>query len=142
MGVAVAEPGMSADQQISTLRAEADATMEQFKDRLANIQQMQRQAMQATGEATSQDGSVRVAVDATGVVTSVKCAPTAFERSTPERLAQTVTATIQSAAARARGKLSAAMEQNKPAQGMSAQAAEALAAYGIPKVGVPQVPHT
>ena len=133
---------MSADQQIKALYAEADRTMEQFKDRLANIQQVQQQAMAATGEASSQDGSVRALVDATGVVTSLVLAPSVFERSTPERLAQTVVATIQRAAAQARGRMSAAMTPAAPEEGMAAEAAEALAAYGIPKIGVPEVPRT
>jgi DNA-binding protein YbaB len=138
----VAEEGASADEQIKQLYAEADNTMAQLKDRMARVREAQQQALQATGEASSQDGSVRAVVDSTGVVTSLTFAPSAFERSTPERLAQTVVATVQRAAAQARGKLSAAMAPAEQDEGVSAKAAEALAEYGIPKVGVPEVPRT
>jgi DNA-binding protein YbaB len=138
----VAEPGVSADQQIKQLYAEADSTMAQLKDRMASVREAQQEALQATGEASSQDGTVRAVVDSTGVVTALTIAPSVFERSTPERLAQTVVATIQRAAAQSRGKMSAAMAPTAPEEGLSAKAAEALAEYGIPKVGVPEVPHT
>jgi DNA-binding protein YbaB len=131
---------MSPDQRIRELYAEADRTMAQLKARVASIQQAQQQAMRARGEATSQDGSVHVVVDATGVVTSLRFADSVFERTTPERLAQTVVATIQSAAAQARGRMAAALP---PADGeTSAKVAEGLAALGIPKFGVPAVPRT
>lgn len=138
----MAEPGVSADQQIKQLYAEADSTMAQLKDRMASVREAQQEALQATGEASSQDGTVRAVVDSTGVVTALTIAPSVFERSTPERLAQTVVATIQRAAAQSRGKMSAAMAPTAPEEGLSAKAAEALAEYGIPKVGVPEVPHT
>lgn len=133
---------MSADEQIRKLYAESDATMAQFKDRLASMRQDRQNALQATGEASSQDGSVRVVVDSTGVVTALTIAPSAFDRSTPDRLAQTIVATIQRAAALSRDKLSAAMAPAAPGEGPLAKAAEALAEYGIPKVGVPEVPRT
>jgi DNA-binding protein YbaB len=133
---------VSADQQIKQLYAEADSTMAQLKDRMASVREAQQEALQATGEASSQDGTVRAVVDSTGVVTALTIAPSVFERSTPERLAQTVVATIQRAAAQSRGKMSAAMAPTAPEEGLSAKAAEALAEYGIPKVGVPEVPHT
>jgi DNA-binding protein YbaB len=138
----VSDPGVSPDQQISALYAEADRTMAQLKNKVAGIRAARDQAMQVTGEASAQDGSVRARVDSTGVVTALTLAPTVFERSTPEKLAQTVVATLQSAAAQAREKMSAAMVPNAPEEGMSAQAAEGLAAFGIPKFGVPEVPRT
>lgn len=138
----MAEPDLSADERIKQLYAEADSTMKQFNDRMATVRQAQQQALAATGEASSQDGSVRASVDSTGVVTALTIAPSAFERTTPERLAQTVVATIQRAAAQSRGQASAALVPAAPEQGLSAKAAEALAEYGIPKVGVPEVPRT
>jgi DNA-binding protein YbaB len=138
----VTESGTAADQQISALHAEADSTMARLKDRMANIQQAQQQALQATGEASSRDGSVRAKVDATGVVTALTLSPTVFERSTPEKLAQTLVATLQSAAAQARAELAAGMAPTEPEEGLSAQAAEGLAAFGIQKTGVPEVPRT
>ena len=133
---------MSADQQIKQLYAEADDTMKQFQNRLASVREAQQNALRATGEASSQDGTVRAVVDSTGVVTALTLAPSVFDRTTPERLAQTVVATIQQAAAQSRGQMSAALAPAAPEQGLSAKAAEALAEYGIPKVGVPDVPRT
>ena len=138
----VTEPGVSPDQQIKQLYAEADSTMAQLKDRMAQVREAQQQALRATGEASSQDGSVRAVVDSTGVVTALTIAPSVFERSDPVRLAQTLVATIQRAAAESRGKLSAAMAPASTEEGASAKAAEALADYGIAKPGVPEVPHT
>ena len=138
----MAETGGSADQRIKQLYADADSTMAQLKERMASVRQAQQEAMLATGEASSHDGTVRAVVDSTGVVTSLTIAPSTFERTTPERLAQTVVATIQRAAAQSRGKLSAAMADTAPEQGLSAKAAEALAEYGIQKTGVPDVPLT
>ena len=43
--------------------------------------------LSAKGEATSRDGSVRVTVDATGVVTALEFAPSTFGKYTPDRLA-------------------------------------------------------
>lgn len=136
------ESATTPDQQISALYAEANTAMVQLQGRVANARQAQQQAMRVTGEATSRDSSVRATVDATGVVTSLVLAPSVFDRSTPERLAQTVVATIQSAAAQSRRRLAAGMARAEPGEGVSAKAAEGLAAFGIPKPGVPAVPTT
>lgn len=137
------EPGMSPDQQISELYAQADKSMATLKAKVASVQQAQQQALQARGEATSQDGSVRAVVDATGVVTSLVFAPSVFDKSTPQRLAQTVVATIQSAAAQARGRMAAAMAPVRADdEGLTAEAAEGLAGLGVPKLAVPEVPRT
>ncbi|WP_439663429.1 YbaB/EbfC family nucleoid-associated protein [Lentzea sp. HUAS TT2] len=65
-------------------------------------QQAQAEAMAKVGRATSPDGLVEVTVNASGIVTGVTFAPAAFDRSTPEKLGQSVVATIQQAALNAR----------------------------------------
>ncbi|HVV22637.1 MAG TPA: YbaB/EbfC family nucleoid-associated protein [Pseudonocardiaceae bacterium] len=137
------DPGMAPDQRINELYAQADKAVAELKARAAGVQQAQQQALQATGEATSSDGSVRVKVDATGVVTALEFSQVVFERTTPDRLAQTVVATIQTAAAQARGRMTAAMAPVRDAEpGVTAAAAKGLASLGIPKVSVPDVPRT
>jgi DNA-binding protein YbaB len=139
------EPDLSPEQRlarVAELRQQADGALAGLRAQMAAVKQAQQQALSSTGEATSRDGSVQVAVDATGVVTSLKLAPTAFDRTTPEKLAQTVVATIQSAAAKARAKVSETLAP------VRAQSANVLAAAGS-AVGIdasqlttPEVPRT
>lgn len=140
------EPGLSKEEliaQTAQRQASAEQAMATLMARVANVKQAQQQALRATGEAMSRDGTVHAVVDATGVVTSLRFASTTFEATTPDRLAQTVVATIQSAAAQARGRMSASLA---PVRENSAQANETitkgLAALGIPRLGAPEVPRT
>lgn len=114
--------------------------MADLRARMAAVAKAQDAALATTGEATSQDGSVRVTVDATGVVTKLEFADTAFQKSTPERLAAATVATIQSAAAKARGQL---QETLAP---LTADNEGILAARrhvpGLANLTVPEVPHT
>lgn len=99
------EPGMTPDQmaaRLTQLRQDADQAMAHLQERTAAARRTQEQAAGTTGEATSGDGRVRAVVDMTGVVTSLTFAPSLFDSTTPDRLASTVVATIQAAAARAR----------------------------------------
>jgi DNA-binding protein YbaB len=133
----------SLEQRTAELQQEADQAMAHLKSRIAGVREAQQQAMQATGEATSRDGVVRAVVDSTGVVTSLTLAPTAFDRGTPDRLAQTVVATIQSAAAQARGRMAAAMAAIRGEDsGLVSSAAKGAAALGIAPLPVPEVPRT
>lgn len=109
---------------------------------MAAARQTQQQAMAATGEASSGDGKVRAAVDATGVVTSLTFAPSVFDDTTPNKLAITVVATVQAAAAKARAQVTEAMA---PVRADTAAARAGVA--GIPELrglnfGVPEVPVT
>jgi DNA-binding protein YbaB len=139
------EPGLPPERmpaRVEELRVEADKAMSSLRDRVAAAREFQQQAMGATGEATSGDGRVRVVVDATGVVTNLSFAPTVFENVTPDKLATTVVATIQAAAANARAKVSEAMAPVR-ADGEQARAGVA----GIPELAglrfdVPDVPRT
>jgi DNA-binding protein YbaB len=139
------EPDLSPEQRlakVAELRQQADGALAGLRAQMAAVKQAQQQALSSTGEATSRDGSVQVAVDATGVVTSLRLAPTAFDRTTPDKLAQTVVATIQAAAAKARAKVSETLAP------VRAQSANVLAAAGS-AVGIdaaqlrtPEVPRT
>lgn len=141
------EPAPTPEQSIAQRTAEyqrqADEAMAHLKSRIEGVKAAQQQAMGVTGEATSKDGVVRAVVDSTGVVTSLTLAPSAFDRGTPERLAQTVVATIQSAAAQARGRMSAAMAEIRGEDsGLAKSAAQGAATLGIAPLPVPEVPRT
>ena len=139
------EPDLSPEQRlakVAELRQQADGALAGLRAQMAAVKEAQQQALSSTGEATSRDGSVQVAVDATGVVTSLKFAPTAFDRTTPDKLAQTVVATIQAAAAKARAKVS---ETLAPVRTQSANVlAAAGSAVGIDarQLSTPEVPRT
>lgn len=140
------EPGLTPEQRVAKvaeLRGQADQVMSDLRAKLAAVREAQGKALAVTGESTSRDGSVRAVVDATGVVTALTFAPSAFERSTPDKLAQTAVATIQAAAAKARATVS---ENLAP---MTAEGSQVLAAAaeGMPDLKsagltVPQVPRT
>ncbi|MFC0429493.1 YbaB/EbfC family nucleoid-associated protein [Kutzneria buriramensis] len=139
------DPDLSPEQRVAKvaeLRQQADGALAGLRAQMAAVKQAQQQALSSTGEATSRDGSVQVAVDATGVVTSLKFAPTAFDRTTPDKLAQTVVATIQAAAAKARAKVSETLAP------VRAQSANVLAAAGSAvgmdagQLSTPAVPRT
>lgn len=139
------EPDLSPEQRlakVAELRQQADGALAGLRAQMAAVKEAQQQALSSTGEATSRDGSVQVAVDATGVVTSLKFALTAFDRTTPDKLAQTVVATIQAAAAKARAKVS---ETLAPVRTQSANVlAAAGSAVGIDarQLSTPEVPRT
>lgn len=131
--------------RVEGLRQQADTAMASLQARIAHVRQAQEQAMQVTGESTSRDGSVRVTVDATGVVTGLTLSPSAFDKNTPDKLAQAIVATIQSAAAQARGQMSAAFSAVRGSAGDSGvinAAEQGTAALGVPRMSVPEVPRT
>ncbi|MFS8101228.1 YbaB/EbfC family nucleoid-associated protein [Lentzea alba] len=86
----------------AALRGQVDTMLANLERQTAQLKEAQAEAMSKTGRATSQDGLVEVTVNAGGIVTGVAFAPAAFERSTPEKLGQSVVATIQKAALNAR----------------------------------------
>jgi DNA-binding protein YbaB len=139
----VTESAAHLERRTAELQQQADAAMKHLRARIASVREAQQQAMQATGEATSRDGVVRAVVDATGVVTSLTFASSAFDRSTPDRLAQTAVATIQAAAAKARSQTAAAMAAMRADDdGTAAAAAKGAAALGVAPLPVPDVPRT
>jgi DNA-binding protein YbaB len=86
----------------AALRGQVDSMLANLERQTAQLKEAQAEAMAKVGRATSQDGLVEVTVNAGGIVTGVTFAPAAFERSTPEKLGQSVVATIQRAALNAR----------------------------------------
>jgi DNA-binding protein YbaB len=138
------EPGLTPEERaarVSELQVEADEAMAGLRTRMAAVAQAQQTALSGTGEATSRDGSVRVTVDATGVVTQLAFSDTAFQKSTPERLAVATVATIQEAAAQARAR----MQQTLAPLTAESQPALAVARRNVPglaELTVPEVPRT
>jgi DNA-binding protein YbaB len=139
------EPDLSPEQRVAKvaeLRQQADGALAGLRAQMAAVKQAQQQALSSTGEATSKDGSVQVAVDATGVVTSLKFAPSAFERTTPDKLAQTVVATIQAAAAKARAKVSETMAPVRTQSANVLAAAGSAVGLDAGQLSTPAVPRT
>ncbi|MGP4021671.1 YbaB/EbfC family nucleoid-associated protein [Saccharopolyspora sp. 5N708] len=81
----------------AALRNQIDGMLSDLRRRTAEIQQKQAQAAQQTYEVASDDGMITVRVDATGTVQEVALSPKAFERSTPDKLARTITSVIREA---------------------------------------------
>lgn len=93
----------------AALRGQVDTMLANLEQQTAQLRQAQAEAMAKVGRARSQDGLVEVTVNAGGIVTGVTIAPAAFERSTPEKLGQSVVTTIQQAALDARGQADAVL---------------------------------
>jgi DNA-binding protein YbaB len=91
------------------MRDRVETMLTDLKRRTAGLQEAQAQAAAVTAEAVSQDGLVRVRVNPTGVLTSLEFTQTAFQRSTPERLARSVIETVQKAAVQARQQVDSAL---------------------------------
>lgn len=93
----------------AALRSQVDSMLANLERQTADLKQAQAEALAKTGRATSQDGLVEVTVNAGGIVTDVKFAPAAFDRTTPEKLGRSVVQTIQQAALSAREQADAAL---------------------------------
>ncbi|HEX4225574.1 MAG TPA: YbaB/EbfC family nucleoid-associated protein [Pseudonocardiaceae bacterium] len=129
--------------RVAELHVQAESVLAGLQDKIDAVREAQAGALAVTGEETSRDGSVRAVVDATGVVTALTFAPSAFDRNTPEKLAQATVATIQAAAAKARGRASDALAGVRaPASGMLAAAASAYPDLDPTALSVPAVPRT
>ncbi|HEY3606923.1 MAG TPA: YbaB/EbfC family nucleoid-associated protein [Pseudonocardiaceae bacterium] len=135
------EPGFTAA-RVAELQREADGTMAALADRITAAAQVRERAMSVSGKASSQDGSVTVVVDSTGVVTSLTLAPTVFDRTTPEKLASTLVAVIQQAATRARTDMAAAMAPLRAGGDAARKAAAGVPELSALRFDVPEVPHT
>lgn len=93
----------------AAMRQQVDSLLAGLNRQTAALTSAQAQAAEVTGRAASADGLVRATVNAAGVVTDVQFAPTAFTRSTPDKLARSVVEVIQQAAADARRKVEAVL---------------------------------
>lgn len=85
----------------AAMRQQVDSLLAGLNRQTAALSHAQAQAAAVTGRATSADGLVTVTVNAAGVMTDAQFAPSSFDRSTPEKLARSVVAVVQEAAAAA-----------------------------------------
>jgi hypothetical protein len=123
-------------------QVQADGMVERLREQAVALREQQTAAFAKQSEKRSQDGSVRVVVDASGAVLALEFAPTVFH-STPDKLARTVLATIQAAAAKARGELNEALQATREENATTfATAAQGAAGLGLPRMGVPEAPVT
>ncbi|MCP2332106.1 MULTISPECIES: YbaB/EbfC family nucleoid-associated protein [Actinoalloteichus] len=90
----------------SAMRQTMDSLLSTFRQKQEEIREVQEQAAQANAEVTSRDGLVTVRVGSTGTVEQIVLAPTAFSRSTPEKLSRTLTEVIQQAGDQVRQQVS------------------------------------
>ncbi|SER23048.1 YbaB/EbfC family nucleoid-associated protein [Lentzea albida] len=86
----------------AAMRENVDNLMADLRRRTSEFAGAQARAAAVTGAATSPDGLVQVQVNPAGVLTDLRFAPAAFQRSTPEKLARSVIETAQTAARSAR----------------------------------------
>lgn len=94
---------MSGEHQASSgdngaLRDQVDSLLEIFEQQRSELAEVQGRLAEMTGEAWSSDSLVRVTANVAGVPTHVHLAPEAFKRSTPEKLARSMTEAAQAAA--------------------------------------------
>ena len=82
----------------AAMRQQVNSLLAGLNRQSAALQEAQIQAAEVTGRATSADGLVTVTVNAVGIVTDVQFAPSAFDRSTPDKLARSVVTVTQQAA--------------------------------------------
>ena len=85
----------------AAMRQQVNSLLAGLNRQSAALQEAQVQAAEVTGRATSADGLVTVTVNAVGIVTDVQFAPSAFDRSTPDKLARSVVTVTQQAASAA-----------------------------------------
>jgi DNA-binding protein YbaB len=95
----------------ATMRQQVESLLAGLDRQAAALKAAQARAAAVTSRASSADGLVTVTVDAAGVVTDVRFGPSAFTRNTPDKLARSVVAVTQQAAADARQQVEAVMAQ-------------------------------
>ena len=93
----------------AAMRQQVDSLLVGLNRQTAALNSAQAQAAAVTGRATSADGLVTVTVNAAGIVIDVQFTPSAFDRSTPEKLARSVVAVAQQAAAAAQHQVEVAL---------------------------------
>ncbi|MER7083981.1 Conserved DNA-binding protein YbaB [Saccharopolyspora kobensis] len=89
----------------AALRDQIDNMLSDLRRRTAEIQEKQDAAARQTFEVASDDGMVTVRVDATGTVQELALSSKAFERTTPEKLARSITSVIREASGTAQRRL-------------------------------------
>lgn len=93
----------------AAMRQQVDTLLAGLDRQTAALRSAQEQASEITNRATSADGLVSVTVNAAGILTDVQFAPAAFDRSTTDKLARSVVAVAQQAAATVQQKVDAAL---------------------------------
>ncbi|WP_440901201.1 YbaB/EbfC family nucleoid-associated protein, partial [Actinosynnema sp.] len=91
------------------LRDTLDSVMREVRQRTEALKDVQAAVAALSGRASSPDGAVTAVVDATGVLDRLELSPRAFERSTPEQLARTITQVVRQAAGSVREQVSGAV---------------------------------
>ncbi|WP_242676767.1 YbaB/EbfC family nucleoid-associated protein [Rhodococcus sp. ABRD24] len=91
-------------QRNAVLREQVGAMLEDVKTQCEALSQAQALVAASTGEALSADGLARVTVDASGVVVCVDLVAETFTRTTPTKLAQSITEAARDASAQVRSK--------------------------------------
>jgi len=137
----VTGPGFTPE-RVAELQRQAADTMTALQERITAAAEVRERAMSVSGQASSQDGTVTAVVDSTGVVTSLTFAPSTFDRNTPEKLASTVVAVIQQAAAKARADMAEAMTPIRAGGDAARKAAAGVPDLSALRFDVPAVPHT
>ncbi len=100
------------------LRGTLDNLMRELKQRTDGLRDAQAAIAAMSGVASSPDGNVVVTVDSTGVLDKLELGPRAFERVTPEQLAQTITQVARKAALNVREQVNAQMAPLTSEEGM------------------------
>jgi hypothetical protein len=85
------------------LRGKVDELLTDLNSRTERLREAQRTAAALSATVTSTDRRIRVSVDATGMVTELWLAPTAFDHSRPDVLARALGDLIRQATMRVRG---------------------------------------
>lgn len=87
----------------AALRTKVDELLTDFDDRTARLRAAQQAAAALTATVAAPDDRVRVSVDATGMLTDLHLAPSAFDATTPEKLARTIADLVRRATIQVRG---------------------------------------
>jgi len=93
----------------AAMREQVDQLLDSFQRQTAQLRDAQSTAAATSATVTSKDGLVRATVDASGALTELTFAPSAFERSTPEALARTVLDVVRRGGARVRQEITELM---------------------------------
>src|SRR5437879_3820949 len=79
------------DARSATLRAKVGELLGDFDKRAGQLREAQQAAAALSAELSSPDGGVRVRIDSSGALTQLQLGRTAFDGTTPDQLARTIT---------------------------------------------------
>lgn len=110
-GMAMNQPDRRAQLEArnAAMRQQVDTLLAGLDRQTAALRSAQEQVSEVTNRVTSADGLVTVTVNAAGILTDVQFAPSAFDRSTTDRLARSVVTVAQQAAATVQQQLDAVL---------------------------------